>query len=145
LRAHLGGRLVDGKTQAMFAWRQLEHGDCLSQRTLRLRHTTQLRNFSAGAGADDRVLADADEVAFFSELKAEAPPSALPGGVATDTVAAGTCDMLQWGNWRYYSSRLVVTLPSLSTPAWCCEEADTDLFFAAAPASPVLCRLREAS
>jgi hypothetical protein len=78
-RAHLGGRSVDGKTQAIFARRQLEHGDCLSQRTLRLRHTTQLRNFGAGAGADD---------GFLSEPEAEA---------ATDAVTAATCDMLQSG------------------------------------------------
>lgn len=96
-RAHRGGRLVDGVTQAIFALRQLEHGDCLSQRTLRLRHTTQLRNFDDGAGADNRVPADAGEVAFFSELEAEAPTPvpapAVPGGVATDTVAASSCDI----------------------------------------------------
>ena len=49
-RAHLGGRSsVEATIQAMFARRQLEHGDCLSQRTLRERHTTQLRKFGFGA------------------------------------------------------------------------------------------------
>jgi hypothetical protein len=52
---------------------------------LRLRHTTQLRNFAAGVGADDGVLAGAEEVAFFSELEAES---------ATDAVTATNCDML---------------------------------------------------
>ena len=66
-RAHLGGRSVDGKIQATFARLQLEHGDCLSQRTLRWRHITQLRNFDVSAGVDDEVLelADSGEVAFF--------------------------------------------------------------------------------
>lgn len=68
--------------QAMSARRQFEHGDSLSQRTLRLRHTTQLRSFDAGA---DEVLADASEVAFLSELEAEATIAA---------VTADTCDML---------------------------------------------------
>ena len=66
----------------MFARRQLEHGLDLSHRTLRLRHTIQLRNF----GADEPVLADVGEVAFFSELETEA---------ATDAVAAAICDMIQ--------------------------------------------------
>ncbi len=83
---------MDGKTQATFARLQLEHGDCLSQRTLRLRHMTQLRNLEASAGADDGVLA---EVAFFSEPKAEAAALAFPGEVPTDPVTASTCDMLQ--------------------------------------------------
>jgi hypothetical protein len=80
-RAHLGGRSSEGKTQAMFARRQLEHaGDCLSQRTFRLRHTTQLRDFDpldAGARADDGVLA------LFSEPEAE---------TCMDVFAVGTCD-----------------------------------------------------
>jgi len=67
----------------MFARRQVEHGDCLSQRTLRLRHTTQLRSFGADAAG---VVADAGEVAFFSEPGLDA---------AMATVTAGTCDMLQ--------------------------------------------------
>lgn len=82
-RAHLGGRSGDEKTQAIFARRQFEHGDCLSQRTLRLRHTMQLRNFD-----DDELLADTAEVAFFSEFESEAPAG---------TVTAATCDMLQSG------------------------------------------------
>jgi hypothetical protein len=80
-RAHLGGRSVDGKTQAIFARRQFEHGDRLSQRTLRLRHTMQLRNLGGGAGGDDGVLADAGEFAFFSEPKADASlDAATPAG-----------------------------------------------------------------
>ena len=94
-RAHLGGRSVDGKTQATFARLQLEHGDCLSQRTLRFRHMTQLRNFDASVGVDDGVLADASELAFFSEPKAKAP--ALE---AADPVTANICDILQSGHGR---------------------------------------------
>lgn len=89
----------------MFAWRHLEHGDCLSQRTLRERHMRQLRNFGASAGADDGFLADADGFAFFSEPKAETPAIAFSGEVATDPVTAGTCDILQSGNGRYCISR----------------------------------------
>ena len=77
---------MDGKTQVIFARRQFEHGDCLSQRTLRLRHTIQLRNFGAHAVVDDGVLVDTGEVAFFSELAPEA---------VTGAVAAVVCDMLQ--------------------------------------------------
>lgn len=51
-RAHRGGRFVAGKTQGILARRQFEHGDCLSQRTLRLRHTTQLRSLGAAEDAD---------------------------------------------------------------------------------------------
>lgn len=47
-RAQRGGRSADGRTQAMSARRQLAHGDCLSQRTLRWRQTTQLRGFGGG-------------------------------------------------------------------------------------------------
>jgi hypothetical protein len=73
-RAHFGGRSADGKTQGIFARRQLEHGDCLSQRTLRRRHTTQLCNFGADviAGAVDA----AGGLAFFSDPNAE---SAIEG------------------------------------------------------------------
>ena len=92
-RAHLGGRSVDGKTQATFARLQLEHGDCLSQRTLRLRHMTQLRNFDASAGVDG-VLADASELALFSEPKAKAPAFAF-ADEAADPVTANICDILQ--------------------------------------------------
>jgi hypothetical protein len=62
---------VDGKVQAILARRQLEHGDCLSQRTLRLRHTTQLRNFGLGAGADEGSLANGGEVALLSGCEAD--------------------------------------------------------------------------
>jgi hypothetical protein len=47
----------------MFARRQFEHGDSLSQRTLRLRHTTQLRNLDAMGGPPWQ----AGALAFFSE------------------------------------------------------------------------------
>ena len=117
-RAHLGGRSVEGKTQAIFARRHLEHGDCLSQRTLRVRHMTQLRNFDAFAGADDGVVADADEFAFFSEPKAE--------GSALALVLSG--NMLQSGNWHYDSGRLMTILSSPLKPASYCEEADARLF-----------------
>ncbi len=70
----------------MLARRQLEHGDCLSHRTLRLRQTTQLRNFGALADANDGPLADVDKVALFSGPEAE---------VANDTASADTCDILQ--------------------------------------------------
>ena len=96
-RAHFGGRLFDEETQAIFARQHLEQGDCLSQRTLRVRQAIQLRNFDACAGADDGVLADAAEVAFFSGPEGEAPALALAlsGEVATNPVSASTCDMLQ--------------------------------------------------
>ena len=108
-RAHLGGRSVEGKTQATFARLQLEHGDCLSQRTLRLRHMTQLRNFEASVGVVDGVLADASELALFSEPKALAP--ALE---AADPVIANICDMLQLGHGHCISSRLTATLSLLT-------------------------------
>lgn len=119
--------MVDWETQAIFARRHLEHGDCLSQRTLRVRHAMQLRNFGAGACADE-VLADAAEVAFFSEPKAEAPALALSGEVATDPVIASTCDMLQSDDGRYYPDRLVVLFSSFLTPALRCEDADAHFF-----------------
>ena len=48
-RAHRGGLSREGKTQAMPARRQFEHGDVLSQRTLRERHVTQLRGLACVA------------------------------------------------------------------------------------------------
>jgi hypothetical protein len=54
---------VDGEMQVILARRQLVHGDSRSQRTLRLRQTTQLRRFGgaeAGLGAVAAV-ADTDE------------------------------------------------------------------------------------
>ena len=42
---------MEGRTQAMPARRQLEHGESLSQRTFRDRQTTQLRGFDAGPAA----------------------------------------------------------------------------------------------
>ncbi len=74
----------------------------------------QLRDFGPGAGVDGGVPADAGEIAFFSEPKAEAPVS---GAAVTEPVAASTCDILQSDLRRYYSSRLVVPLSSLLTPA----------------------------
>lgn len=64
--AHLGGRSSDGETQAIFARRQLEHGDCLSHRTLRVRHTMQLRLF--GLGVLSRRTVCIGELTSFSEL-----------------------------------------------------------------------------
>ena len=68
-RAHLGGRLLEGKTQSMLARRQLEHGDNLSQRTLRLRQTTQLRSFDGGAG--EAADGEAEDLACSSEVEPE--------------------------------------------------------------------------
>ena len=118
-RAHLGGRAVDGKTQAIFAWRHLEQGDCLSQRTLRVRHTRQLRNFGGRAGADNGILVEAGEDAFFSEHEAEGSALASCDEVATGPVPADILRILQQSIDRrgYYLSRLVVTLSSLLTPA----------------------------
>ena len=95
---------MDGKTQARFALRQVEHGDSLSQRTFRVRHTTQLRSFGAGAGVDagtgagaDKLLVpDAGDVAYFSEAEAKVP--ALAGSVAAEIVTGGTCDMVESDN-----------------------------------------------
>lgn len=82
----------------MFARRQLEQGDSLSQRTFRVRHTAQLRSFVAGAdaGVDKLLPADAGDVAFFSDAEAEAPT--LAGGVASKNVTDGTCDMMESDN-----------------------------------------------
>lgn len=73
-RAHLGGLSLDGNTQAIFARRQLEHGEVLSQRTLRRRQMTQLRNFGAAGG--ELVVVVVVGVACFSEGEAE--PTAAP-------------------------------------------------------------------
>ena len=97
-RAHLGGRSVDGKTQSMFARRQLEHGDCLSQRTFRVRQTTQLRSFGPGVDVDavEWLLTDEGDVAFFSEGETEeSPPVAPEDPVAADILTDGICDMIQ--------------------------------------------------
>lgn len=73
--------------QAIFPRRQFEHGDSLSQRTFRARHTAQLRRFGpgvragvgAGAGADGSLLTGAGVVvAFCSE---------------GEMVTGGSCDM----------------------------------------------------
>ncbi len=77
----------------------------------------QLRDFGPGAGVDGGVPADAGEIAFFSEPKAEAPALAVSGAAVTEPVTASTCDILQSDLRRYYSSRLVVPLSSLLTPA----------------------------
>lgn len=61
--------------QAMLARRQLEQGDLLSQRTLRLLQVTQLRNFVVG------VAGGAGTLACFSARVSE-------------NVANGACDML---------------------------------------------------
>lgn len=128
-RAHLGGRSVDGKIQATFARLQLEHGDCLSQRTLRWRHMTQLRNFDASAGVDGGVLelADSGEVAFFSEPKAKAPALtlALAGELANDPTTASPCDILQSGHMRYCIGRLMMICPYQRLPY--CREAEESL------------------
>jgi hypothetical protein len=55
----------------MFARRQLEHGDRLSQRTLRVRQTTQLRDCKAVGLADDDPLSETGELALFSGADAE--------------------------------------------------------------------------
>lgn len=72
----------------MPARRQLEHGDCLSQRTLRLRHMIQLRNLDVEPETADerRSFVGPGEVACSSEGNPEA---------SSDTVApSGPCDML---------------------------------------------------
>ena len=60
---------MDGTTQGILALRQLEQGESLSHRTLRLRHTTQLRSFAVGA-----------DLALFSGAEAE---SGARGGVGS--------------------------------------------------------------
>ena len=87
----------------MFARRQVEHGDFLSQRTFRVLQTTQLRTFcvdeDTGADACAEVVLpkeDAGDVALFSEdlavfseLAAEALSIPL-GDDAADTTTGGT-------------------------------------------------------
>jgi hypothetical protein len=78
-RAQRGGRSLAGNTQAIFARRQLEHGDSLSQRTLRLRQTTQLRSF--GVHAVEGGNGEVGALAFSSAAEAaEAGLSSGPGG-----------------------------------------------------------------
>lgn len=55
--------------QVMPAWRQLEHGDCLSHRTFRLRHTMQLRVLD-GDGAAAAAAAPEAKSAVASEKSA---------------------------------------------------------------------------
>lgn len=84
-RAHLGGRSAGGKMQAIFARRQFEHGDCLSHRTLRFRHTTQLRNLGGAAEVEWDPL---DAVGVTFSVGAEVYVTA--GGISADV-----CGMLQ--------------------------------------------------
>lgn len=65
----------------MFARRQFEHGDFLSQRTLRLRHTTQLRSLAVALGG---------ELARFSASENEATALIVSGADAV----GGACAML---------------------------------------------------
>ncbi|KAF3390312.1 hypothetical protein F1880_009099 [Penicillium rolfsii] len=71
----------------MFARRQFEQGDCLSQRTFRVRHTTQLRGFGVRPAPDvdaDGASFAVGELAFFSVFEAEAPATVA---FDTETVA----------------------------------------------------------
>lgn len=62
----------------MFARRQFEQaGESLSQRTFRLRHTTQLRDFDP---LDAGARPGAGELALFSEIEAETCTVALIAG-----------------------------------------------------------------
>jgi hypothetical protein len=58
----------------MLARRQFEHGDCLSQRTLRLRQTMQLRAFSVGLSLASMIKLGSDSrvAASFSDVKSDA-------------------------------------------------------------------------
>jgi hypothetical protein len=112
--------------QAIFARRQLEHGDNLSQRTFRLRQVTQLRNFGVGTGADID-----DCFALFSGAKAEPSTPALPGA------ENGTCDMLgskdtplSMRTVRLYSIGVFMLLLALTCPskAGAAALADVTLF-----------------
>lgn len=74
----------------MLAWRQWEHGETLSQRTLRRRQTTQLRSFGLGAaetgpecGGGGGCGCAVVGVACFSEAEAE-PPASESGGLLGD-------------------------------------------------------------
>lgn len=73
-RAHLGGRSAGGNTQAILARRQFEHGTCLSQRTLRLRQTTQLRSLGFS------LLPEVSKFARFSASEAEGAVGSAPDG-----------------------------------------------------------------
>lgn len=100
-RAHHGGRSEGGKTHAMFARRQFEHGDDLSQRTFRLRHTIQLRSFATADVVWRVPSALADGFALFSAFEAEA--CALPR--VADIVAGSVWDILA----QYKSNQPVFT------------------------------------
>ena len=67
----------------MFARRQLEHGDRLSQRTLRVRHTAQLRDCDVVGLVDDDLISGAGEFAFFSEADADSAIDALTTGICS--------------------------------------------------------------
>lgn len=78
-------------TQAIFARRQLVHGASLSQRTFRLRQTTQLRSLGVGSDLDAGGSGDTNDIALFSGTEAELVAPALPD---VKTLPAGPCDML---------------------------------------------------
>ena len=107
----------------MPARRQFEHGDVLSQRTLRVRHVTQLRGLACAAapvapplrGEKDPTLAVAVALALalFSGEAADPPKS--PGGVEdVNSVSDGTCDMVGSSDWvEWNDSFSSSSLPSI--------------------------------
>ena len=68
----------------MFARRQFEHGDNLSQRTFRVRHTTQLRS--------SNIAWELLPFGAFSEGEAEA--TALAAGIDAQFISSDACDIL---------------------------------------------------
>jgi hypothetical protein len=78
----------------MFARRQFEHGARLSQRTLRLRHTTQLRGFGVAS-----LRPEASNLALFSASEADANAPGVSStpvlGIPCDILAGGLAKLLQ--------------------------------------------------
>lgn len=66
------------------------HGASLSQRTFRLRKTTQLHSLGVGSDLDAGGGGDAEDIAFFSDSKVElVAPAVSDAG----TLPAGPCDV----------------------------------------------------
>lgn len=59
---------MGGKTQAILARQQVEHGDSLSHRTFRERHITQLRSFTALFSEPETVAGGSWDMMAFGQM-----------------------------------------------------------------------------